>query len=149
MRLPLVFCSVTAMWRSSESAPPRAVARESPMVTPLMARGALCGRLNCTASCEIAESCAEPLDAPSIATATSSLCVLFHIYLRHRHVARLRIHVASPQRSFRAYRVDHTARSRVHQAESLASGTHLNPIIDGLSHRIRRKRRRRRVLQYQ
>src|SRR5664280_1240671 len=103
------------MCRSSASAAPRAVARESAIVNDFSSSGELSGRLILTAPGGIATSCAARLAAPRNTIAAVSIFALFHIYFRHRYIARLRVGVTSSQGSLRAHRVGHTTRAGVHQ----------------------------------
>src|ERR1035437_9075241 len=107
------------MCRSSASAAPRAVARESAIANDLSESGELSGRLMLTAPGGIAASCAVKLAAPRNTIAAVSVFTLLHIYFRHRYIARFRVRVTSSQGSLRAYRVGHAERAGVHQPEGL------------------------------
>src|ERR1035438_7500232 len=104
MRFAPLLRSVADMCRSSASADPRAVARESAMVNDFSASGELSGMLMLTAPAGIGASCARKPAAPSNTIAAISVFTLLHIYFRHRYIARFRVGVASPQGSLRAYR---------------------------------------------
>src|ERR1035437_3798884 len=121
MRYGPLLTSVADMCRSSASAAPRAVARESAMVKDFSASGELSGRLMLTAPGGIAASCASRLAAPRNAIAAVIAFTLFHIHFRHRDIARFRVGVTSSQGSLRAYRVGHAARAGVHQSECLVA----------------------------
>src|ERR1051326_4081202 len=143
------------MWRSSASAAPRAVARELSIDTPQIVSGAFDGRLTCTASREIAESCAynapaaisaPPMmrtngEAEALRLLSSVFCLvpLLRIYLRHSHVARLRIHVTRPHCSLRVHRMHDVGHlhARMNQLESLIPASHLDPVARGPNFRHR------------
>src|SRR5260370_25266211 len=136
MRRGLLLNSVADMCRSSASAAPRAVARESAIEDDFSSSGELSGRLKLTAPGGIAISCACTPAVPRNTIAAVSVFTLFHIYFRHRYIARFRIRVTRSQRPLLAYRVGHAACAGVHQTESLVSGTPLNSIRRGLHHRL-------------
>src|SRR5665811_2484020 len=81
--------------KSFTMADSRAVARESAMVNDFSASGELSGRLMLTAPGGIAASCASRLVAPRNTIAAVSAFTLFHIYFRHRDIARFRVRVTS------------------------------------------------------
>src|ERR1035438_4894543 len=92
MRRGLLFTSVADMCRSSTSAAPRAVARESATEEDFSNSGELSGRLILPAPGGIAASCA-PRPAAPRNTIAANVFVLLHIYFRHRYLARFRVRV--------------------------------------------------------
>src|SRR4051794_33424329 len=119
------------MWRSSTSAAPRAVARDSLEIMPTSVTGESFARLILMEPLGRAVSCAtRDDDAPSAISAANSLWALLRIYAIDRHVAGFRIDVASPHDALRAGRERHIvdAHTRVHQAKCLIAGADLNSI---------------------
>src|SRR5437868_1114207 len=95
--LGLALRSVSDMCRSSTSNPPRAVARESAMVTEPKLSGESGGSLTLTAPCGMGCSCAGSKHAPRRTAATASFCGLLHIYFGHCHVPGGAVQVRSEE----------------------------------------------------
>src|ERR1035437_404691 len=121
MRLLLELRNVSDMCRSSTTAAPRAVARDSPVVQPICVTGESLGKLTLNESRESGRSCADSAAAATTDAATRRIGNLLAIDLNHRHDARVRVGITSAHGPFRARRHLHILRPVIHQLHVLAA----------------------------
>src|SRR5579871_69837 len=102
MRLGLELRSVSDMCRSSTSAAPRGIARDSPMLVETSVTGESAGTLILISPCEFSVPWARKPAAPTRQMSANRQWDLLHIHIIDRHVAGFRIHVASPHGALRS-----------------------------------------------